>query len=229
MSSFAKDSFMHRLGYVFKNQVLLDEALHHASIQQGQNNEKLEFFGDRILGFVIAEYLVKTYVNESEGDLSKRLAVLVSRKSCADIARRYDMDKVIEYDKSGTHIVLSSNILGNVCEAVIAALYLDGGLVVVRQFILSAWGYLFESMSDVPENAKSVLQEFTARNKLALPVYKIINQSGPDHAPNITVSVYIEGVETVEAVALSRKEAEKKAAKKLFQLMQEKAVKSHGS
>ena len=208
-----------RLGHDFKQLNLLDEALTHASASKKPDNEQLEFLGDRVLGLVIAEYLREAYPNEGEGEWARRLAVLTSRKICADIASNFNMQDALLIDSKNKKSVLSPNVSANLCEAIIAALYLDGGLEVARKFILMAWQNRLETQSEVPVSDKPALQEFTLANGLGLPVYEKVRQTGPDHAPEITVRVTLDDNRFAEAAARSRKEAEQIAARQLLELI----------
>ena len=195
-----------RLGYSFKNLGLLQEALQHAGRHQDKNYERLEFLGDRVLALILAEALFMKYPQSSEGDLAKRHAVLVSRDSCVEVAKLYKIQNAISSDLPLQK--MSANILADVCEAVIGAIYLEAGFVVVKKIILMAWKDMMEEMIDVPKNDKSVLQEFAAGKGWEIPIYKIIGKTGPDHAPEITVEVDVSGQNKAQASGLSRKSAE---------------------
>ena len=211
-----QQQFAERLGYHFQNPDYLEEALRHKSLPGGQSNERLEYLGDRVLGLVIADYLFKHYPDTAEGDLSKRLAILVSRNHCATIARKFDMAAALQHDRMDANIAVSENVLANLCEAVIAAIYLDSGLASATDWILSAWDEMLSEMIETPVNAKSELQEYSARRGLGLPTYDIIEQSGPPHKPVITVEVSLGGDLREAAKAGSRKRAERLAAEKLL-------------
>lgn len=210
-----------RLNYTFSNPDLLLEALHHASAKKMMKNERLEFLGDRVLGLVIAEYLYKSFQLEEEGDMAKRLSVLVSRESCALVARQYQLSEAIVFDKGSRQNSATDNVLANVCEAVIAAIYLDGGLEPARIFILQAWQKIFDEMVDVPVSAKSALQEYTVAQGLGMPHYEIVSQQGPAHKPVITVRIQLEAGQKTEASDSSRKKAENIAAEKMLAKLKE--------
>ena len=152
----AKDALIKKLAHDFLNPTLLDEALHHSSMA-GRSNERLEFLGDRVLGLVISEALMTKYPEADEGELAKRLGVLVSRHSCSEIAQQYNMAAPLIRDEHNENIMLSDNVMANLCEAIIAALYLDGGLEVASAFILKAWTPMLDDMKNVPANPKSDL------------------------------------------------------------------------
>ena len=212
----AKDALIKKLAHNFLNPTLLDEALHHSSMA-GRSNERLEFLGDRVLGLVISEALMTKYPEADEGELAKRLSALVSRHSCSEIARQYNMAAPLIRDRQNENIMLSDNVMANLCEAIIAALYLDGGLEVASGFILKAWAPMLDAMTDVPANPKSDLQEYTSREGLGLPSYKLIDTTGPDHTPIITVEVSLDNGLRLSAKAGSKKKAEIEAARSLLE------------
>lgn len=214
-----------RLKYEFTNLDLLIEALHHASAKRMMKNERLEFLGDRVLGLIMAEYLYINHPLEQEGDMAKRLASLVSRQSCALVAVQLDMSAAVIFDKGVKQNSVTKNVLANICEAVIAAIYLDGGLQAARKFVLYGWRDIIKEMIDVPTNAKSALQEFTVAHGFGMPQYNNIGQEGPAHKPIISVDVRIETKDKGELVAQaqssSRKEAENLAAEYLLAKLKE--------
>ena len=212
----AKDALIKKLAHNFLNLTLLDEALHHSSMA-GRSNERLEFLGDRVLGLVISEALMTKYPEADEGELAKRLSALVSRHSCSEIARQYNMAAPLIRDRQNENIILSDNVMANLCEAIIAALYLDGGLEVASGFILKAWAPMLDAMTVVPANPKSDLQEYTSREGLGLPSYKLIDTTGPDHTPIITVEVSLDNGLRLSAKAGSKKKAEIEAARSLLE------------
>lgn len=212
----AKEALIKRLAHNFHNPTLLDEALHHSSMV-GRNNERLEFLGDRVLGLVISEALMNKYPQADEGELAKRLSSLVSRHSCSEIAEQFNMAAPLIHDQQNDNIMLSDNVMANLCEAIIAALYLDGGLEVASKFILKAWAPILDAMKDVPANPKSDLQEYTSREGLGLPSYNLTDTTGPDHAPVITVEVSLDNGTRVSANAGSKKKAEIEAAQSLLE------------
>lgn len=210
--------FMQRLGHQFADISILETALRHASLDVDEDNETLEFLGDRVLGLVIAEQLLDRHAGEEEGALSRRMNALVSGASCANIAEAMDLGAVMQADKgvkggkSGKGSAdISRNVLADGCEAVLGAVYRDGGLDAARQVILQHWRPLFEAQTDVPVDAKSALQEYLMKRGLALPYYKVIGRTGPDHAPQFTVRVTTDKG-SAEAEGLSRRAAEQQAA-----------------
>lgn len=205
-----------QLGYEFANPNLLQQALQHASLGKGANNEKLEFLGDRVLALVLADILLAIYPNEAEGALSKRLAFLVSRAQCAQVATHYNMGRALMIKKKNNNSPFTENILGDLCEAIIAAIYKDGGLEAARHFIITAWAPLLEEMDEVPESPKSALQEYLLAKGWELPTYELVSLKGPDHAPQITVELSLSNGASVTAMASTRKKAEEAAASKML-------------
>ncbi len=206
-----------RLGHIFRDQDLLRRALRHASLGEG-SNERLEFLGDRVLGLVVAERLYGDFPLTDEGGLAVRLNALVRREACAKAAAAVDL---------GPHIVMASSemlsggkkkmaILANACEAVIAALYLDGGMEAARAFILRYWDDAFEGLAPELRDAKTMLQEWTQSGilkKKVQPVYKMKGREGPDHAPAFTVEVSVPGHEPETGHGPTKREAEQDAAR----------------
>lgn len=207
-----------RIGYVFRDRVLLERALTHASVRSlGRNvehNERLEFLGDRVLALVIAERLLELEPQETEGQLSKRLNSLVDRGSCARVARGLDLQSVLRTVGGSTHreSAASDTMLGDACEALLGAIYLDGGLGEVRAIVRRLWDEALTTAPPVSANPKAALQEWLASLKRGLPVYDIVSRTGPPHAPVFTVRVTVEGLEPGTAKGRSRQEAEKAAA-----------------
>lgn len=206
-----------RIGYAFSNRALLREALTHGSVHEGQKKrcdyDRLEFLGDRVLGLCVAERLLAEHKGEQEGELAPRLNALVNRHACAKAARAA---------KLGEALVLSpaeeahggrqkEAILGDICESVIAALYLDGGLETARAFIHRFWGDAFEDAKTVRRDAKTALQEWAAAKKKHLR-YVDIEQLGPEHAPRFVIEAHVEGFEPVRGEGSSKRDAQRIAA-----------------
>lgn len=206
-----------RLGYEFKDKSLLDAALTHPSVTDTKvvNYERLEFLGDRVLGLMVAENLIRSFPDVDEGELSQRLHGLVSRETCAEVAQALELGPVMRLaageTRSGGRKNLS--ILGDACEAVIAALYLDGGKETVDRIILPYWlPRIKAGVRRAVLNPKSHLQEWAARQKLPAPEYEVVGREGPDHAPIFTMQLTLKGYEVLIAKGRSRQEAEKAAA-----------------
>jgi ribonuclease-3 len=217
----ALDIFQQNLGYQFKDVALLEHALRHASLDVEEDNEKLEFLGDRVLGLVIADRLVSQYGDEAEGALARRLGQLVSRSSCAIIADNIGLDDVLRTDAGiRKKDKLSLNVLANACEALLAAVYLDGGLEAARQIIERHWQSLFSEQVEAPIDSKSALQEWLLKRGMSVPRYDVVERSGPDHEPEFNVVAACD-LGTAQGQGLSRKIAEQRAAATLLELLLE--------
>ncbi len=210
------------IGYTFKDKALLIQALTHKSAHAKNSElddyERLEFLGDRILGLVIAEMLLQEFDEEPVGAIAKRHSALVRGQTLVKIADQFDLALYIKRDHSEQQV--RDSILEDVCEALIAALYRDSGMEVARQFIEKYWRPHLRSALSPPQDPKSRLQEWAQGCGLDLPIYTIEKQSGPDHYPDFKVSAYLEGYDKVYARARSKKEAEKIAAEKLYEVIQ---------
>ncbi|WP_119168313.1 ribonuclease III [Algihabitans albus] len=211
-----------RLGYDFANPALLAQALTHASRAGGaeRSYERMEFLGDRVLGCLVAELLYRTFPTENEGALGKRFAALVRRETLAEVAGPEGLDL-------GPHLALSRGeqesggrdnpaTLADACEAVIAALYLDGGLETARRLIEPIWTPLLKADPTPPQDAKTRLQEWAQARGLALPCYEEIARSGPDHAPHFTLRVSLSDGRKAEAEGRSKRNAEQAAAEAML-------------
>lgn len=211
------------LGHVFKQRHLIDTAMTHPSALSASStghgsNQRLEFLGDRVLGLVICERLYDRRPGEREGALAPRLNRLVNKAACADAARHMGLGAFVllgqsERDNGGTD---KDGILGDLCEAVIAALYLDGGLKVARRFIERAWADQFANPKERIKDAKSLLQEWSQSLGFSLPQYETLGRSGPDHAPVFTVKVSVGPTETETGTGSSKQDAERAAATALL-------------
>lgn len=211
-----------RIGHRFKDRELLIRALTHSSFGDGagdrSNNERLEFLGDRILGLLTAEKLYETFADVAEGGLAPRLNALVRRETCARVALDAGIDKALRLSKSeerggGRE---KDSILGDACEAMIGALYLDGGLKAARHFYNSFWKKELKKVIDKPRDPKTALQEWALAQGYDVPRYTIVGRSGPDHAPKFKVEVSLEGVKPERGKGSSKQAAERNAAEALF-------------
>jgi ribonuclease-3 len=208
-----------RIGYRFNDRDLLERALTHSSVGEGarevRHNERLEFLGDRVLNLCAAERLMALYPSVREGEMSRLLASLVNYHACARIARKVGLPDAMRLSASATKVGArkSDAVLGDACEALIAALYLDGGLEAARVYFLTFWEDEFARL-DEPEmkDPKTQLQEWAQGRGLPLPTYTIVSRQGPDHAPEFTVEVTVEGLPPERAQGRSRQDAEKAAA-----------------
>lgn len=206
------------LGHRPKDPTLFLRALTHSS-RGDDHYERLEFLGDRVLGMVVAHWLYELFPREPEGKLSHRLNALVSREACAEIARGLDLGGQVKLGKQARDdgAADSDNVLGDVVEALIGALYLEAGLDAARTFIRRAWGDRVSTRDKAPKHPKSQLQELAAANDWRPPDYRLAARTGPHHAPRFVVEVEISGVGTASAEGLSKQEAEKEAAKALLE------------
>ncbi len=219
----AIEALQAKLGYQFKEAVRLEEALTHASLSQGSrkivNNERLEFLGDRLLNLLVAERLMQLHPDAREGDLSKRLHVLVSRETCARVGGDIGIGPALRLPGGETRRGAreQDTLLADAMEAVIAAIYLDSGLEVLRDVFLPLWDTEISAVQNTGfANPKSALQEWAAARKLPAPAYEVVSREGPDHAPVFTVAVSVKGLEPERAQGRSRQEAEKAAATALL-------------
>jgi len=208
-----------RLGHVFADKALLTRALTHASRGSARNNERLEFLGDRVLGLVIAEKLVHDFPDDAEGALALKYNALVRGEACARAALDAGLPDhlILAQSEAVSGGRKKTAILGGACEAVIAALYLDGGFAVARAFILRYWGEAFGGLDREMRDPKTVLQEWAQGPGAAgAPQYRHLSRSGPDHAPHFTVEVAIAGHEPEKGEGNSKREAEQDAARRLL-------------
>ena len=214
-------SFEQRLGYEFSNLSLLIEALTHSSIASDfrKDNQRLEFLGDRVLGLVMAEALLEIDQTAPEGTLAPRFNALVRKETCAEVARQIELGGVL---KIGRSEMLSGGrrkdaLLGDGMEAVIAAIYKDGGFEIAKTIIIKLWGDRIKNVKVDARDAKTMLQEWAQARGQNPPNYEVISRSGPDHAPDFLVKVILASGETSEAMAGSKRQAEQMAAKTLLQ------------
>lgn len=215
-----------RIGWTFSRRALLDEALAHASVAEGRtgvaNNERLEFLGDRVLGLVIAEHLVAADPASGEADLALRLNALVNRSACARAARSIGLGAALKLSRSeaASGGREKDTILADGCEALIAAIYLDGGLPAARAFVTRAWGDALAQGAKAERDPKTALQELAAARRKAAPVYVVTERSGPDHAPAFVVEVQVGGLGAASGVGGSKRDAERAAASALLERVQ---------
>ena len=197
----------------FKNKKNLLKSLTHKSFDSTNNNEKLEFLGDRVLGLVISKKLFELYPDDTEGNLDKKLAFLVNKNRCCEIGKKINLDKFII---TGTSKQKRNNIVDKIisdtCEALIGAIYLDLGFIVVEKFINRLWKNNLQKTIALHIDAKTKLQEYSLKKFKTLPIYKLLENSGPKHKPIFKVGVRLQNFEFVNAVGNSKKEAQQKAA-----------------
>lgn len=210
------------LGYNFTDADLLRRALTHSSARAKgavDDNQRLEFLGDRVLGLVMAELVCELYPEASEGELARVFNRLVRRDACAEVAVRWGL---------GDHLILSggeadsggrakANILADACEAVLGALYLDGGLQVARDLVRGSWSETAAATGKGHRDPKTALQEWAQSHQLGLPVYAEIERAGPDHAPSFTAEVRIPGLSPASGSGTSKRLAEQAAARTMIE------------
>jgi len=214
----AHNALQKRLGYTFKDQTLLTQAMTHASAETRaagfSDNERLEFLGDRILGLLTADALTKAFPKAEEGDLAPRLNALVRKETLAEIAEEVGLGKCLILsageEQSGGRS--KPALLADACEALFAALYRDGGLRAAKSFFDAHWKDRLTATSDVPRDAKTHLQEWAQGEGLGMPIYTAVARKGPDHAPIFTIEVGVAGRKSQRAKGASKREAEQAAA-----------------
>lgn len=212
------ETLQKRINHQFKDVSLLQEAMTHPSVANSDKSEygyeRLEFLGDRVLGLVIAELLLKKYPDDNEGDIAKRHTALVQRKALAHVAEAIDLSPnlLLSMGEVKTGGRENHAILADATEALIAAIYLDAGFEAAQKFIQDEWSGLVEKYTKPPQDPKTELQEWVQSRQLPLPTYKLVDRSGPEHQPEFKVAVSIKGYETGYGIGNSKKKAEKRAA-----------------
>jgi len=213
------DSWLEGLiGRAPHDRAAFEQALTHGSAKP-VNYERIEFLGDRVLGLLIGEWVFDRFADEPEGKLSRRYNALVSGETCAEIARAAGVPAHLILGKQARDdgAADSDNVLGDVMEALIGALYLEGGLEEARTLVRRLWGDRVDTQTSAPRHPKSALQEWAAANRRKPPEYALTDRSGPQHALRFTVSVSIKGAGEASATGASKQEAETAAAKALLE------------
>jgi len=206
-----------KINIKFKNRELLVKSLIHKSHNNKDNNEKLEFLGDRVLGLVFAKTLLRIYPNDKEGIIDKKFANLVNKKTCLLVAKKLELKNFITTGGSYKGLSRSDDkITSDALEALLGAVYLDQGMSVVEKFILKSWGEFLEKSVVTLIDSKTQLQEYSLKKFKTLPIYTIQKQSGPQHSPVFKVEVKIENSKKYYASGTSKKDAQQNAAKKLL-------------
>jgi ribonuclease-3 len=210
-----------KLGYEPKDPPLFELAFTHSSLG-GSSYERLEFLGDRVLGMVIARALYERYPDEPEGNLSKRYNALVDRETCAENGREIGIPGLIRLGKQAREdgASQSENVVGDVVEALIGALFLDGGLDVAQRFILKTWEAHLNTQHGAPQHPKSALQELAAAKGVKAPLYEVVSRTGAHHAPRFTIRVSVARFGEAIAEGTSKQEAETAAAAALLKQLQ---------
>ncbi len=199
----------------FKNKELLIRSLTHKSFNKYNNNEKIEFLGDRVLGLVIAKKLLEIYPNEKEGILDKKFASLVNKKTCLEISKKLELHKyILTLNSRNEKNLIEDKILADCCEALIGSIYLDKGYQVVEKIILNLWSEHIKQSVITQIDAKTKLQELSLQKYKKLPIYKIISNTGPRHKPLFKVGVKLLDTKFYFSEGKSKKDAEQNAATK---------------
>ncbi|MFO1089798.1 MAG: ribonuclease III [Hyphomicrobiales bacterium] len=211
------DGFEGRLGYAFRDRALLEAALTHASAiddGHGDDNERLEFLGDRVLALVMVEELFRLHPDAREGELARRLNTLVRKETCAEVSRALGVADAMKAGRSVRRraIAESTNVLGDTCEALIGAIYLDGGLEAARRFVLASWQPFLDSATMARKDPKTALQEWALARALPVPAYDELGREGPDHLPQFSMRVTVDGSEPATGVGRTKRQAEQEAA-----------------
>ncbi|RAK50929.1 ribonuclease III [Phenylobacterium deserti] len=215
-----------RIGHTFQDRDLLERALTHSSVGKGakvvRHNERLEFLGDRVLNLCVAERIMELKPDVPEGELAKLMNHLVNYHACARAARDAGLPAAMRVDASATRVGARTNdrVLGDACEALIAALYREGGLELARAFVHQFWADAFEHL-DVPQkDPKTALQEWAMARSLPIPEYVVVHQEGAAHNPRFTIEVRVQGQEPQAAEAGAKRDAEKLAAARLLERLE---------
>lgn len=204
----------------FKNKKILEKSIIHKSLDPINNNEKLEFLGDRVLGFVISKKLYEIYPEETEGALDKKFASLVNKNMCLSIANKLNLSKFIKTKTNKTNNYKPENkIISDTCEAIIGAIFLDQGIKVVENFILKIWNEYIENTQETKIDSKTKLQEFSLKKYKVLPKYTLLKTKGPKHKPVFHVQVKIKSSKSIDGIGSSKKLAEQDAATSLLRKM----------
>lgn len=241
-------SYQANLGYSFKDQALLREALTHGSARaaepkrskktsqtakskktkpeaklaaaaSGIDNERLEFLGDRVLGLVVAELLIGHCPQASEGELALRFNAMVRAETCAEIAEKLDLGSVLRMSQSeeSSGGRKKTSILADACEALLGAMFLDGGYEEARRFIRIHWETYLAASSSRPKDAKSALQEWAASQGMGIPKYEEVSRSGPPHNPQFVIKVSLKSLQSAEGTGKSKRASEQEAAAAMLQ------------
>jgi ribonuclease-3 len=208
-----------RIGHKFADTNLLVTAMTHVSAlkpsrKRGESYQRLEFLGDHVLGLIVSDMLYRSFPNADEGEMSKRLADLVRKESCADVAKSLGLADDIKLGAvgAGAGARLRKSVLGDICEAVIGAVYLDGGYQAASEFVERNWTERMKKPRQPLRDPKTVLQEWAQGKGLPTPVYREVERTGPHHDPQFRVAVDLPGLAPAEGVGGSKRAAEKVAA-----------------
>jgi len=202
-----------KLKLKFLDRKILIKSLTHKSYDSKENNEKIEFLGDRVLGLIIAKKLLELYPEEREGVLDKKFASLVNKRKCLEIAKKIELEKyILIFNPKNKKIVIEDKVVADCLEALIGAIYLDRGLNFTEKFILNLWSEHITASIVTQIDAKTKLQEFSLKVFKVLPIYKLISNTGPRHKPLFKVAVKLQDTKFYAAQGSSKKDAEQNAA-----------------
>ena len=202
-----------KLKLKFIDQTILIKSLTHKSFDSKNNNEKIEFLGDRVLGLIIAKKLLELYPEEREGVLDKKFASLVNKRKCLEIAKKIELEKyILVFNPKNKKIIIEDKVIADCLEALIGAIYLDRGLNFTEKFILNLWSEHIMASIVTQIDAKTKLQEHSLKLFKSLPIYKLISNTGPRHKPLFKVSAKLKNTKFFTAQGSSKKDAEQNAA-----------------
>ena len=205
-----------KINIKFKNLNYLKKSITHKSYDPSKNYEKLEFLGDRILGFVISKKLIELYPDQKEGVLDKKLASLVNKNKCLEVAKTIGLEKFILVGNKSLNTKVENKIVADSIEALIGAIYYDKGFEIVEKFILFNWKNFINLSIELVVDPKTKLQEYSLKKYKSLPIYRLVSSSGPRHKPKFTISVKLKDTKMYDGSGDSKKKAEQNAAKKLL-------------
>ena len=201
----------------FNNKNLLLKSFIHKSFNKDENNEKLEFLGDRVIGLIISKKLLNMFPKESEGIIDKKFANLVNKETCAKVGAKLNLNKFVKTGKSYNNLHTSNKkILSDTCEALVGSIYLDQGFATVEKFVLNNWNFFISKSHNTEIDSKTRLQEFSLKKFKKLPIYKTFKKTGPNHNPVFKVQVQIQDSKKFIGHGSSKKTAEQNAALQLI-------------
>jgi len=207
-----------KLKLKFTDPKILIKSLTHKSYDSKDNNEKIEFLGDRVLGLIIAKKLLEIYPEEREGILDKKFASLVNKKKCLEIAKKIELEKyILIFNPKNKNLIIEDKVVADCLEALIGAIYLDKGLNFTEKFILNLWSEHITASVVTQIDAKTKLQEYSLKVFKVLPIYKVISNTGPRHKPLFKVAVKLKDTNFFKAQGTSKKDAEQNAATLCFE------------
>ena len=223
------------MGHSFADPAILEQALTHRGalgtqrkdggpVSAVEGNERLEFLGDRVLGLIVADALLRTFPGEDEGELAPRLAALVSAPTLARVAAVLDLHEYVKVARGQRADTAETAVLADACEAIIGALYIDGGLAAAEKFIAAHWGPLMHAEIVPPKDAKTTLQEWAQGRGLPLPSYRVVEESGPAHAPSFKMTVMVQGYPEMTGQGRTKRLATQAAASALLKKLSEQSA-----